>query len=57
MRWNGELLEDTVGLVELRLQVHASSTELNIVSHVLMEPWPIELTADQSYSLSLTEVS
>ena len=50
-------MEGTVGLVELRLQVHASSTELDIVLHVPMEPWPIELTADQSHSFSLTEMS
>ena len=43
---NEKLLEDTVGLVELRLRVHASSIGLDIVSHIPAEPWPIKLAAD-----------
>ena len=46
MGQNGELLKGTVGLVELRLRVHASSTGLDIVSHIPAEPWPIKLMAD-----------
>ena len=57
MGWNEELLKGTIGLMELRLQVHASSTGLDIVSHIPVEPWLIELIADQSHSLSLTEMA
>ena len=57
MQWNGELLEGTIELVELRLRVHASSTGLDIVSHIPAEPWPVKLVADQSHCLSLTEVA
>ena len=57
MEQNGELLEDTVGLMELRLRAHTSSIELDIVSHVPTEPWPVKLAVDQSHYLSLTEVA
>ena len=50
-------MKGTIELVELRLQVHASSIGLDIVLHVPAEPWPVKLTANQFHSLSLTEVA
>ena len=50
-------MEGTVELIELRLRAHASSIGLNIVLHILTELWLVKLAANQSYSLSLTEVA
>ena len=37
MEQNEKLLEGTIGLVELRLRVYASSIRLDIVSHIPVE--------------------
>ena len=46
MRQNEKLLEYIIGLVELRLRVHASSIELDIVLHVSAELSLIKLAVD-----------